>query len=157
MAQAQFTLRGVTGLDPLILFRVPPGARRLFTLNGQGNAQVTGFTNQGFPIVTSTAVKAFEFTLQTVVTSTELVLFRQYLYEQDSNDESLILKNETFRINADELALGNRDPVGSALDKGGINTYFYETYTLLIVPGDYVEPLAGDYSIITATFQELWN
>lgn len=157
MTQAQFTLRGVAGLDPLILFRVPPGARRLFTFNGQGNAEITAFTNQGFPIVTSTAVKAFEITLQTVVNSTEMVLFRQYLYEQDSNDESLILSNQAFRINSDELALGNREPVGGALAKGGINTYFYETYTLLIVSGDYIEPMGGDYSIITATFQELWN
>jgi hypothetical protein len=159
MAQAQFTLTGITGLSNLVFFRVPPGARRLFTSSAQGNVEVTEFSSLGYPIAVSTGVKPFRIGLQTVITSSELALFRQYQYEQDSNGErgNLRIRNEAFRINEDQLALGNRTQVGSALAKDGINTYFYESYVLMLVPGDYYEPLSGDYFVLTCDFLELWN
>jgi hypothetical protein len=166
MVQQQFTLRGIDGLDPLVVYRVPPGSSQLYVGDSLGNSEIDGFTNLGYPIVRSTSVKPNDVTIQTVMTDEEKVLFDEYLYEQDSNDQlgDIIVRNEAFRINERHTTLGNREKnfTGStALVVGGVNTWFYEYYALVIVPGDYKATLGqvsgSNRNLVKFGLNELWN
>jgi hypothetical protein len=154
----------LTGLDDLVINERVEGSP-LITIDGVGNLQVTGRTQQNYPVTTSSPNKAKNLLVSTVLTQAKLDLLELYHDEQELNGEdgNLIFTNTEFSITAAQLAIGNREQVGATITTTGINKYHYRFRGLLILPPDYFSPLSiGSNSLgarypVTFQVEELWN
>ena len=154
----------LTGLGDLVIDERVAGSP-LVTLDGAGNIQVTGRTQQNYPTISSSPNKAKNLLVSTVLTQAKLDLLEAYHDEQELNGEdgNLIFTNTEFSITAAQLAIGNREQVGATITTTGINKYHYRFRGLLILPPDYFSPLSiGSNSLgsrypVTFQVEELWN
>lgn len=158
------TLTGIAGLDDLVITERQAGSP-LITPAIIGNTSIDSRSALGYPSATASAVKPDNFVVSAVFTQAQLDLFQSYLDAQELDDErgNILVQNTEYTITASQLAIGNRTQVGSAVTGTGITKYFYQFYGLLIVGGDYFNPLklgsnsGGNRYEVNFTIEELWN